>query len=204
MTDFQSTRLDDKDRYDDAKLYLEEKVKRGKSIMQTAVNRYDRVKQSEGQKPQHTQAQNDAKSDKVFIVHGHNDAALIEVENFVRKIQLKPIILRDQTDMGRTIIEKIEECTDVSFAIVLYTPCDEGRLQGEGELKARARQNVIFEHGYLCAKLSRKNVCAIVKGEMEFPSDLQGIVYKMMEKGWEREVAREIKAAGLFIDESEI
>ena len=47
---------------------------------------------------------------------------------------------------------------------------------------ARARQNVVFEHGYLIAKLGRKNVCALVRDNIEVPNDISGIVYVPLDK----------------------
>lgn len=77
-----------------------------------------------------------------------------EVELMIRRIGLEPIILKNEASGGRTIIEKIEHYTNVGFGIVLYTSCDEGREKGTSKFRDRARQNVIFEHGYLCAKLT--------------------------------------------------
>src|SRR5699024_3079224 len=86
---------------------------------------------------------------KVFIVHGHDVDRRNEVELFMRRIGLTPVILCNQPNAGLTIIEKIEENTDVDFSLVLYTGCDEGKLKTDADLKPRARQNVVFEHGYL-------------------------------------------------------
>lgn len=144
-------------------------------------------------------AQNSSKD--VFIVHGHDDAALKDVENFVRKIGFNPIILRDMPSTGKTVIEKIEKYTgNVCFAIVLYTPCDEGKAKEDSDYKSRARQNVLFEHGYLCAKLTRSHVCALVKDDVEEPSDLAGIVFVRMNEKWEFDVVKEMKAIGLDIN----
>ena len=102
---------------------------------------------------------------KVFIVHGHDETAQTKAARFVEKLGLKAIILHEQASAGRTIIEKIEHYSDVDFALVLYTPDDVGHVKGKPEnLSLRARQNVIFEHGYLIGKLSRKNVVALVDG----------------------------------------
>lgn len=140
-------------------------------------------------------------SKNVFIVHGHDNVALKDVENFVRKIGLNPIILRDQPNKSQTIIEKIEEYAgNVCYAIVLYTPCDEGKAKEETDLKPRARQNVVFEHGYLCAKLTRSHICALVKAEVEIPGDLSGVVHYKMDEAWEYKVAKDMKAAGITID----
>ena len=140
---------------------------------------------------------------KVFIVHGRDTLLRTQVENVLRALGLEPIILQEQANNGKTIIEKIEECTDVGFGIVLYTPCDEGRLKSEeGKLKPRARQNVVLEHGYLMAKLGRERVCCLVSDDVEFPSDIQGVGYIPANDidQWKCKIAKELKAAGFDID----
>ena len=140
---------------------------------------------------------------KVFIVHGRDELLRTQVESVLRALELEPIILQEQANIGKTIIEKIEECTDVGFGIVLYTPCDEGRLKSEErELKPRARQNVVLEHGYLMAKLGRERVCCLVSKNVEFPSDIQGIGYIPANDidQWKYKIAKELKAAGFNID----
>ena len=46
---------------------------------------------------------------KVFIVHGHDNAAKQEVARLVERLGLEAIILHEQVNRGKTIIEKIEE-----------------------------------------------------------------------------------------------
>lgn len=120
-------------------------------------------------------------NDKVFIVHGHDNEAVQETARFVKKLGLKSIILHKQPSGGDTIIEKIENYSDVGFAIILYTPCDEGKSINEESYKFRARQNVVFEHGYLIGKLSRKRVSAFVKNKIETSGDISGVVYIPMD-----------------------
>lgn len=142
-------------------------------------------------------------SEKVFIVHGRDTLLRTQVENLLRTLDLEPVILQEQANNGNTIIEKIEKYTDVSFGIVLYTPCDEGRLKSEnGELRSRARQNVVLEHGYLMAKLGRERVCCLVSDDVEFPSDISGIGYisaKDVDQ-WKYKVAKELKNCGFNVD----
>lgn len=142
---------------------------------------------------------------KIFIVHGRDDLAKTEVARFVEKIGLEAIILSEQANGGKTIIEKIEAHTDVGYGIVLYTPCDEGNLIGEAT-KPRARQNVVFEHGYLIGKLERKNVCALVKGDIEKPNDISGVVYITLDEheGWHKKLVKELREAGYKIDANKI
>lgn len=142
-------------------------------------------------------------SNKVFIVHGRDTLLRTQVENVLRALGLEPIILQEQANIGKTIIEKIEKYTDVGFGIVLYTPCDEGRLRSEEEeLKPRARQNVVLEHGYLMGKLGRERVCCLVSDDVEFPSDIQGVVYTSAKNvgQWKYDLAKELKVAGFDID----
>ena len=143
---------------------------------------------------------------KVFIVHGHDDAAKQELARFLEKIKLEPIILHEQADKGLTIIEKIEDYSDVGYAIVLYTECDKGRAKEEPQTneRFRARQNVVFEHGFLIGKLGRKNVCALVKGNVETPGDISGIVYTPFDpnEGWKLHLIKNMNAAGYTIDPS--
>ena len=138
---------------------------------------------------------------KVFIVHGRDNEAKQEVVRFIEKLGLEAIILHEQASSGMTIIEKIEHYSnDADFALVLYTACDHGSGVHESNLppKNRARQNVVFEHGYLMAKLGRENVCSLVKGDIETPNDISGVVYVALDPSgaWKAEVAKELKACG--------
>lgn len=134
-------------------------------------------------------------SSKVFIVHGHDDLAKTMVARFIEKIGLKPIILHEQANQGMTIIEKIEANADVGYGIVLYTPCDYGGRHGT-EQRNRARQNVVFEHGYLIGRIGRSNVSALVKGEIETPNDISGVVYLRMDADWQSKIIKELKRCG--------
>lgn len=142
---------------------------------------------------------------KVFIVHGHDNETKQEVARFIEQIGLKSIILHEQANNGMTIIEKIEHYTNESnFAIVLYTPCDKGRGSLETKIQARyrARQNVVFEHGYLMAKIGRQNVCALVKGQIETPSDISGVIYTPLDSvgGWKHQLLKELTTCGYKVN----
>lgn len=149
-----------------------------------------------------------ATNNKVFLVHGQDDEAKSIVARFVERCGLKAVILHEQADLGRTIIEKFEQEADVGFAIILLTPDDVGGLRDAGDvlsskaLKARARQNVVLELGYFLGRLGRSRVCALRKGDTELPSDISGVVYTPLgaDDGWKMKLARELKAAGYEID----
>jgi len=142
------------------------------------------------------------KNKRVFIVHGHDEAIEVKASQLIKELGLEPVILHEESDKGQTIIEKLERCTDVGFGIILYTPCDHGGEMGSDSMMPRARQNVVFEHGMLIGKLGRGRVCALLKGDIEKPSDISGIIYKTIDdKGmWRIEVAKELDEAGYDVD----
>lgn len=136
---------------------------------------------------------------KVFIVHGHNEALKQEVARMVEKQGLEAIILSEQVNRGKTIIEKFEEHSDVGAAICLFTGDDYGKAKDATSENLRARQNVVFEAGYFMGKLGRENVVLIANPDIEIPSDLKGVVYTN-EKSWQIDVLKELKAIGYAID----
>lgn len=142
----------------------------------------------------------------VFIVHGHDGEAKQRTARFIEKLGFNAIILHKQASRSRTIIEKIEKYSNVGFAIVLYTADDKGNANvkaDKGELNPRARQNVVFEHGYLMARIGRENVVPLVEPGVELPGDISGIVY-ISDKEWQIDVAKEMKDAGYEIDFNKI
>ena len=142
-------------------------------------------------------------SNRVFIVHGHDNVRRLEVEKFLRQLGLEPIILAEQPNQGRTVIEKLEAYRDVGFAIVLLTPDDLGALASDkADLQPRARQNVILELGYFFGILGRAHVCALIKDTVEKPSDILGIVWVDFDdrRAWRLALAQEMSTAGLDID----
>ncbi|MHB9034720.1 MAG: TIR domain-containing protein [Anaerolineae bacterium] len=136
---------------------------------------------------------------KVFVVHGHDKEAELYVESFLKQVNLEPVILHQQANKGMTIFEKLEANSDVAFAIIILSPDDLGHAVDEAEEQFRARQNVILELGIFIGKFGRNRVCPLIKGELERPSDIDGLVYVTMDnnEGWKIKLGRELKEAGL-------
>lgn len=142
--------------------------------------------------------------DRIFIIHGHDIAAKNILSRFLEELELDAIIFQEQPNMGKTIIEKFEDlASEVCFAIALLTPDDIASAKSnKNQSKPRARQNVIFELGYFCGKLKRKNICVLYKESVEIPSDYSGIVLIEMDEGgaWQFHLSKEMKQAGLNFD----
>ena len=140
----------------------------------------------------------------VFVVHGHREAFKQQVARFLGAVtDLEPVILHEQANSGRTIIEKFEDhAGKAAFAVVLLTGDDEGGIRGSGERRPRARQNVVFELGFFIAALGRSKVAVLYEEGVELPSDMSGVLYTLLDAGgaWKLALAKELQAAGLSVD----
>lgn len=118
-----------------------------------------------------------------FIVHGHDETAKLALKNFLQNtLKLpEPIILHEQPNWGRTVIEKFEDYSAMSALVfVLLTPDDTVAKGGESDAQIRrARQNVIFEMGYFLGTLGRRSgrVVLLYRPPLDLPSDISGVVY---------------------------
>jgi predicted nucleotide-binding protein len=142
---------------------------------------------------------------KVFVVHGHDHGTKETVARYLSKLGLDPVILHEQPDKNRTIIEKFEHHADVSCAVVILTPDDEGKAKSAASaIEDRARQNVILEMGFFIGRLGRHRTFSLLMKGVTKPSDLDGVLYIPMESGeddgWRLLLLRELKAGGMEVD----
>jgi predicted nucleotide-binding protein len=145
-------------------------------------------------------------TNKVFVVHGHDQASKETVARFLTKLGLVPVILHEQPDQGRTIIEKFEDHSDVSCAVVILSPDDVATSRKNPTVEEkRARQNVIFELGFFFARLGRNKTFALLQHGVTTPSDIEGVLYTAMDDdSWKYILVRELKAAGMDVDANKI
>jgi predicted nucleotide-binding protein len=184
--------------------HLQDDKRTSIALLETAVASLEEQIEEEGANSQPNAAPQRAaltESRKVFIVHGHDIAARETIAHFLTRCEFEPVVLHEQANQGRTIIEKFEQNADVGFAVVLLTPDDEVCSDNE-QVVRRARQNVILELGYFIGRLGRDRVCAFKSGEIELPSDILGVVWTELDTlgAWRQSLARELEAAGYSID----
>jgi len=180
-----------------------------KSLKQITIEIRDNVKSdSSNQQILPLEKSSDSFSNRIFIVHGHDEGMKNAVFRTIERLGLKPIILHEQPDRGRTIIEKFEQYSDVSFAVILLSPddvCTKSDLPLENAI-LRARQNVVLELGFFLGKLGRDRVLPLYSkksNNFDFPSDLDGVLYVPYEKddgGWKLRLGQELKACGYDVD----
>lgn len=143
-------------------------------------------------------------SNRVFVVHGQNVRAKVDVVSFLSTLGLHAIVLHEQPNMGRHLLTKfIDEAELATFAVVLLTDDDEGCRKG-APLLPRARQNVILELGYFLSHLGQAKVCALKTAGLETPSDFDGIAYIEIDAAgnWKEELRRELVAARMPLKSS--
>lgn len=146
------------------------------------------------------------KSNEVFIVHGHNKNLRTEVKAVLYELGLKPVILSEQANRGKTIIEKFEaKSSRVNYAIILMTADDTGKANLEIDYKPRARQNVILEMGYFMARIKRSNMFLLLEDDnIEIPSDISGVVHCSVNEDWKHKLAHELKECGYKVTSDDI
>lgn len=140
----------------------------------------------------------------VFIVHGSDTLRAERVARVVKEATgRETIILREQANLGQTLIEKFERhAAAASYAIVVLTADDEGGRKDQGERRPRGRQNVVFEMGYFFGILGRSRVSVLLRPGVEKPSDMDGIVYIAFsdDDAWKLELFRELEHASIHVD----
>lgn len=179
-------------------------LKKSEAILQSMIGEIEEYwpDDDQAQNPAPTsQFQKQTNTSQVFIIHGRDIGTRDTIARFLESLDLEPVILQEQPDRSRTIIEKFEEYAQVNFAIALFTPDDFGGLKGD-DAQSRARQNVVFEFGYFIGKYGRGRVRALVKGNIEIPSDYSGVVNILLDAsdGWKMRLVRELKSAGFDVD----
>lgn len=126
-------------------------------------------------------------SKEIFIVYGHDKTSKEQLQLILKTLDLNHCMVTNDTSL--TIIEALEQkISEVMCGIVLLTPDDlaiskqlfekhKDECSINDRLMFRARQNVILEMGMLLSKLGRENVIILLKGQVEYPSDMSGIFY---------------------------
>ena len=160
-------------------------------------------------KPTQSASPTNAGPTKIFVVHGHDNPALEQLELVLRRLRLDPYILQNNDGQSKTIIEALEQqiYQEAAFGIVLMTPDDFGyaKTKGEEGRQPRARQNVVLEMGMIFASLGRHRMVILKKGALEMPSDVNGLIYLEFNEHVKEvavKLATRMKSAGIDIDDS--
>lgn len=183
---------------------VRENVQRAILKLQTLVDLFgERLSDSEDAGVDQQAIKANPIGNRVFVVHGHDDGMKETVARFLERLGLEGVILHEQPNNGRTIIEKFEANARVDFAVVLFSPDDVGYAKNSADKATpRARQNVVLELGFFMGALGRHKVCALVQPNIEKPSDYDGVLFVPFDSSgsWRLLLAKEMKASGMEVD----
>lgn len=194
-------------------------IQRQITQMQSDINKVDLIECfASGPKQSNRETKEEQPlSKKIFIVHGHNEEMKQTVARVVTNLGLNPIILHEQANKGRTIIDKLESnAENIQFAIILLSGDDLAAsikdLEGVKDedvgkrLEKRARQNVVFEMGYFAGKLGRSKLFYLLQEDVIKPGDLDGLVYTPYDAvgAWKFVLVKELKACGYDVDANRV
>ena len=147
---------------------------------------------------------NQVRSNKIFVIHGNDNDMKSDVTQILEKLEIDPIILHEKPTSSQTLIEKISNHSQVSFALVLFSPADLAYPEEKNlnEAKYRAKQNFIFELGYFLGRLGAENVVAIYrkKKDFEIPTDYKGVLWIEYKSGWYFKLIKQLQACHFNVD----
>ncbi|MBC8416126.1 MAG: nucleotide-binding protein [Candidatus Cloacimonetes bacterium] len=186
-------------------LKLDEKTAKLYKDIEEKLNKLNSIKISLGVLESKTEETTESAKNKVFYVHGTDCEITMKVLAFLKDIGLEPIILKDLAGAGKTLIDEVQNQSDVKYAIALLTPDNVGGVYSE-ELQFRATQNVILEVGFFVGKYGRKNVSTLHHEDIELPADYHGYEYIKIDEtdDWKSTLTKELKNAGFNIDLNKI
>ena len=187
-----------------------EKIRRFINHMQSDIERCDLMSCSVEESPDGIVEEKQWKqSGDVFIVHGHNNEIKQAVARVVEKLGLTPVILHEQPNGGKTIIDKFEtNAGRIGFAIIILSADDLGASvrdlvglsneEARSIMEKRARQNVVFEMGFFAGRIGRSHLLFLLQDGVTKPGDLDGIVYTKYDDGgaWKFELVKELRNSG--------
>jgi hypothetical protein len=183
--------------------YFASRVGDAAALVDAAIYQLELVDDSTGTTP--GKVDHVAVDGPIFVVHGREDGRKYELMRVLdRTVDRGAIVLHEQPNRGATLLEKFERhAQTASFAVVLLTGDDEGRLRGDDTaLAIRGRQNVILELGVFIGLLGRSRVVVLKDPDVDEPSDLDGLVYIPLDAAgaWRHGLLKELADAGIKVD----
>ena len=180
-----------------------------KSKVQQLETAIQKVRRSKGQEdnPLHEEIDDaeklSLKTPSVLVTCGNNQLMKDDVVSILEKLELK-IVLRESLAQEETsFAQSIEADESIQFAIVVLCADEMGykKTQTPNEAKARARQQLLFDLGFMVGKIGRDRVF-VLHEDIEFPTGFFDVLYTPYASngGWQLELLRQLKKAGFKVD----
>lgn len=162
--------------------------------------------------------QSDSPPDSVFIVHGHDEEFLAQVESFLQSLGIRTLVLKRLGSGEQSLLGKFfDHSSDAHFAVALVSADDYGAglfqydlpEVRDRSLQFRSRQNVILELGFFYGRLGWERVFVLSKRpprrfpNFERPSDLNGVVFDEVDESgrWKLLLRERLRQAGFVLFE---
>ncbi|MCW4023343.1 MAG: nucleotide-binding protein [Candidatus Bathyarchaeota archaeon] len=190
----------------DSKVSKQEKAKL-REIANTSENLLKKVKSLLVPQVNYS-VNNKVRSNQIFVVQGNNKEMNTDVLETLEKLELETIVLNEELNNEKKLVEKVNGCPNISFGVVLLFPDDSVCFQEKtsDETKYRVSQNVIFELGFLLGKLGKQNIVAVYlpKKGFEIPNQYEGIRWVEYKGGWYFKLINELKEANYDVDANKL
>ncbi len=162
--------------------FMAGKLRRGEDI-RVLANRKDKLEDTYNEFWQIVKDANvkrvSTRKPKLLMIHGHGFDRYKLTEWLRATLRLTDLlIMQQESGSGRALPEKFESIAgQADGAIAVATPDDMGRIVGTVPELLRARQNIWIEIGWIWGRLGRNKLLLLCKGNIEIPSDLDGMEY---------------------------
>jgi hypothetical protein len=139
----------------------------------------------------------------VFVIHGHDEDALHELQVALESWRLNPIVLKDQPGGLLTLKQKFEKYAyspTIGFAVALFTPDDKCTNAADPTPRMCPRPNVMLELGFFMSVFRGERTCILQKGDVSIPSDLSGVLTVSMDHpAWKDRLVAELRTANVEV-----
>lgn len=149
-------------------------------------------------------------SNQIFIVHGNEITMLNAVVATLKRLGHESLISHDRSLEDKSIFQKFIDHPGIGFAVVLLSADDIGyrKDQTPNEARLRARQNVVFELGFLMGKLGRERVFVLYveQRNFELPTSYFEAIYTPYDRfgHWQFELVRRLKSCDYKVDANQL
>ena len=134
-----------------------------------------------------------SQTSRVFIIHGTDPNGYVsQVETVCRQNGLDPVRMMEQPNQGLGLPDKLRyNMNNVDYYVAVLT-VDETTTEGGQRARPNAYAEAVTAH-----HISPERLAILTEGQVEIPSNLQGLGYIQLEGQWSMKLLQEFRAIGL-------
>ena len=142
---------------------------------------------------------------RIFVVPGTDQLINHDILEFLNSLTAKVVIKDDDRKRGESLLDQLNRCAANDFVVFIlgadfyFYP----RTQDAQTARLMAAQEIIFQLGYLVAKLGRERMVVLYQESDHFrrPTDYFDIYYVPLASNavWKIDLAKRMKACGFVV-----